>query len=348
MKLAVLALAAGCGSSTVDAQPDAAPLPTCGLKVIGGADASAPIALAADVDGDGLDEILVDAPSGAHLFRGDGRVTQLPNISGKETKIAAGDLDGDGHLDLAMVVGGRIAISHGDGTGAFPVSDPLQGFAVTDLAVADIDGDGKNEIVALSNGKIETYGEHPASFDAGGATWLAVGDLDGDGRPDLLVGNPGDFCVFNCDPTPGTLHMMRNTGGGFGVLVPVPQLDNNSFPTAGWIADLDGDGRNDLVVSALAGLLLPNLGDGAFGAPVQVFPASIPLTIAVGDLDGDGRPEVAMAGGELDIVHGFAAATRYALTPDRMVIGRFSPTGAQLAVLQADNSISLVDPGCLH
>lgn len=352
MRIAVLALAAGCFHSTVDDQvePDAAPLPKCGVQVLGGADRTAKIVLALDVDGDGIDELLVDAPSGAHLFRADGSSSVLPNISGQETKIVAGDLDGDGKLDLLLLEDGRLAITHGDGTGAFPESDQVFAIGVTDAAIADVDGDGKNEVVALIAGQVQVYySAGKATFDAAGATWLAVGDLDGDTRPDLVVGSPGTFCIFNCDSVPGTLETMRNTGGGFGVTVPVDGLDNNSNPVFGYLADLDGDGRNDLVIaSPLAGYLVRNTGDNKFASPMIAFPGSVPQALAVGDLDGDGHPEVAISGGNLDIVHGFAEGTQYALNPFQMAIGRFATGSSQLAVLQDDNSIALVDRGCLH
>jgi Big-like domain-containing protein/VCBS repeat protein len=64
------------------------------------------------------------------------------------------------------------------------------------------------------------------------------------------------------------------------------------------IADLNGDGKADLVVAESNGMfsvLLGN-GDGTFQAPVTYSPGLSPVSVAIADLNGDGKPDVVLAG----------------------------------------------------
>src|SRR5262249_3465936 len=81
----------------------------------------------------------------------------------------------------------------------------------------------------------------PASnfITGGGPAAVAVGDFNADGRPDFVVANSVD----------GTVSVLLNNGDGtFGPAVNYPVGTNSgSTPTAVAVADLNGDGRPDII-----------------------------------------------------------------------------------------------------
>jgi len=164
----------------------------------------------------------------------------------------AGDLDGDGDPDLAIVYRntGTVRLFLGDGAGDFAETAPLAiGGSVRPVVVTDLDGDGDDDVAATG-----TQASPPAATpyvvvlhrqDAGVGLvpWTTVGlqssptdldaaDVDGDGRTDL-VATTSDFEILLRDDS------------GFTAQAPVPPAA--AFPTRGAVGDLDGDGRADLV-----------------------------------------------------------------------------------------------------
>ena len=117
----------------------------------------------------------------------------------------------------------------------------------------------------------------PQVYLSGGltATSVAVGDLNGDGKPDLVVAN---VCTLqNCDGGVGIL-----LGNGDGTFQTVQTRDIGvDFATAVAVADVNGDGKLDIMVTAggcssngcfsYVNVLLGN-GDGTFG-PVKHYPS---------------------------------------------------------------------------
>ena len=176
----------------------------------------------ADLNGDGFLDVVVandgitfDIPSPAgvsvHLGQGDGTFAPvqvldlgLPDYTnGSAAKV--GDLDGDGILDLAVVVAAdgsgpvyhdQVVVRLGKGNAVFaaPTSYPI-GNGGADLQIADFDGDRLLDLAALCNASEDVWllpGKGDGSFDEGrifpiGAGYLAQGDWDGDLIPDLAA-----------------------------------------------------------------------------------------------------------------------------------------------------------------
>ena len=121
-------------------------------------------------------------------------------------------------------------------------------------------------------------------------TGLSCGDLDGDGKPDFVVPNGGL----------GNISVFRNTSS-IGLISLATKVDFSvlAAPVSSFIADLDGDGKKDIVVghftsSSVSVFRNTTLAVGSISlATRQDFSTnSNPGWISVSDLDGDGKPEI--------------------------------------------------------
>ncbi|HZF31205.1 MAG TPA: tandem-95 repeat protein, partial [Gammaproteobacteria bacterium] len=222
---------------------------------------SARAAAAADLDGDGFDDLAVATGSAQGLLvlanvadpsnAGKRLLSTAPQVLGGEAlgnDVAIADLDGDGDLDIVVAAGAGASNRVFRATAGGYVSTPLANAAAGSRAVAvgDVNGDGFLDIVFAGpngsrvflntgSGGVFTAG---ASVGSRAAQDVALVDLFGDALPELVVANAdGDAQVF------------RNTGGAFAL-----ELALATGPaTSVGAADFNGDRSVDLVFGRSAG-----------------------------------------------------------------------------------------------
>ncbi len=277
--------------------------------------------------------------------------------------VATADFDRDGKMDLAVVnwVEGTVSIlpGRGDGTFGAPRSQST-GVGPMALAIGDFNGDGKPD-VAVSNllsqditillGAGDGSLVHAGTIPVGAALFgIVAGDLDGDGRVDLAVANGTSAGV------PGQ-SVFLFFGKGDGTFQLAGSLPVGAGPVALAMRDVNGDGRQDLVVANADSndvSVWLGSGNGSFSGGTRYAVDWRPQGIAVGDLNGDGRPDVAVANGWSDSVSvllnggngGYLPAVNYpvGIAPGGLVIADFTGDGkSDIAVLnQLGESISLL------
>jgi FG-GAP-like repeat len=219
----------------------------------------------------------------------------VPGLVGPRAT-AAGDLDGDHDLDLAVAFGtsNAVAILINDGSGGFTLAASVGvGAGPRAVVLADLDGDGDLDAATADEGgsTVSVVWNGGAGWSAGpvlpcgaGPRSLLAADLDGDGAIDLVSANT----------TANTISVILGQPGG--TFAPAISLAAGASPREVASGHFNGDGHRDLVVTAASSnqvLLFPGLGSGTFGAPVGT-PASGTLAIglATGDVDGDGDLDV--------------------------------------------------------
>jgi hypothetical protein len=306
-----------------------------------------------DLDGDGEPEIVAgtgeedSSVARLGLFRSSGRHLTLKrtmedsdNASSYTHGLATADLDGDGIQEIISSYCGNGEVIRYDVT---PGTMELSGRKVLQLSgsgegaiITDLDGDGRPELI-LSNGyrdnaaRVQIHDLDPVTgdpspqprlvidgYDGHGAFYasIAVGDLDGDGRPELIVGWKGKQ-----DVNRATLLAYHVSGASAEVAYLLadedPSFDLGYFEKMIAVADVDGDGRNEMIVSTRGdglseGIASDHLGyvylfrispDGEVQRERLVdFNAEFAESswLAVGDADGDGKPEIVLATGKGD------------------------------------------------
>ena len=304
---------------TLDPQPISLPAP--------GTQNSSYSVVTGDFTGDGRPDAAVSAApyedpasnldGGVHLYTQEDHALRYRETLpiGDPQNMKAADVTGDGFTDLLVNTphGLEVWWQRGDGLIPSPVqrrATPGSPDGPWDFEVADMTGDGRADIVAYANrfeigdnvwGKVDVYAQGDDSRFRGPAvyaipdaeeraTGIGAGDLNGDGLADVAVpqgGNGNNWVnVFTQRPD-GTLALSA------------PRRYSLDIPETTEIADVTGDGRNDVVILHGGWYTASVLEQTADGALNEAWQMSLPYAshyhlngLALDDVSGDGLRDI--------------------------------------------------------
>lgn len=284
-----------------------------------------------DVDNDGKIDIIIGSANttvkGLYVFRntsiGSGNIsfTRVDfSADNNLNNFAVGDLDGDGKPEIvASNTSGSMVSVYKNTSTPGNVLLAKTNFAAnasgSGIAIGDVDGDGKPEILVadqggpylsvfrntVTNGTIDaTSFATKVDFDLGTSGFhytVSLGDLDGDGKLDIVVsqGSGTSVSVFRNTGTAGTI-----SASSLAARFDLP-LSASSF--ASEIADMDGDGKLDIVATAGSKIAVfrnkingGSLTSGSFANGVEYAAdagsLSSPNAMAIADINSDGKPDL--------------------------------------------------------
>ncbi|HXJ62031.1 MAG TPA: VCBS repeat-containing protein [Verrucomicrobiae bacterium] len=275
---------------------------------------------ALDVDGDGS----MDLVCSGVWYRNPGNPRQQPferfvfdDQGAGAHDILVGDIDGDGKGDVVMMGDARTKLNAlcwysipKDPRRAWtrhPIGPPVHG-AITPGGLTDVDGDGDLDVL-----RADTWFENA---DGKGAQWIAhanipmgrtgpfgvcvrtaVADLDGDGKAEVVMAD--------ADIVDSKIVVLRNADGKGGRWdkLPLPQTFTYGSLHALAVADMNGDGKLDIISNEQEELLPPgrtnprwvvweNLGGFQFRERVILDAKLGGHELQVGDVDRDGDMDI--------------------------------------------------------
>ncbi len=269
-----------------------------------------------DINNDGKNEVVVgNSGKNIEIFVQDGSggfvtIATYPTVNSDKIKIA--DLNHDGRMDVVGIGWGTntvdVFLQNSGGTLDAPVTYNVTHGGYDDLEVGDVNNDGLMDIIVMSGQlyadpniavliqKSDGTFNPPVYYSVGGnilTSGVAVGDVTGDSLQDIVVSYGGNR------PSSYIGVFSQNN---FGTLNSVTSYSSYDIPEPVEIADMNNDGRKDVIVAHGGWMTLGVYLQSANGKlqpeenyPIPYASSYNPHGLAVGDINSDGLNDVVIA-----------------------------------------------------
>ncbi len=257
--------------------------------------------VAVDLDGNGLDEVIMD-------FHGSALISATPELSvhwfspglPRLYRLGATDLDGDGKAEIIVSTYSSAITIDVSADGRLDVGRILSprganpGDELADrMALADFSGDGLLDLASVDRAASKVWLARQAPDRPGqlaaeelalpASEYFALGDLDGDRSADVVTpGSGGSLAFLNLDGA-----------------APEPRCTSESSQGPVAIGDVTGDGLADVVTASASAVLLFENPAFSCSLPRTVMSLERPgatkhraKAIALGDMNVDGLLDV--------------------------------------------------------
>jgi hypothetical protein len=245
------------------------------------------------------------------LGAGDGTFDPSPGgpitVGASPLGITAAYLNGDAHLDLAVVQSDaetvRILLGGGDATFSAAATEPATGVNPRDVQAAELSGDANVDLVVTNRGNGVDPGTVSILLGNGSG-----GFADAETSPEAVGVGPFDMAIADLNGAGGKDIAVANSGSNNVSIL----LGDGSGDFSAGTAAAAGDGANAIVAEGLDGdadvdlatsnafsedtSILINDGTGLFAAP-SLEPEGGNDGIGVGDLDGDTDKDLVLTQG---------------------------------------------------